>query len=492
VSVDLVLSLMPDFLLKWVVAMKQNRTTLTLAALFLALNGLAASAARGVDGAGRDPASYGPASAPGSGNYANYIEDDVVPQRPPAQPAAPGFAGFLEDKPAFQSMTKAPANDFGKSDDTKSHACNGCYGYGCNDCYTRTWVGVDYMTLWTKGRFLPPLVTTGTPGQDGVWGAPSTVTLFGNDEIGEDFRSAGRLSLGLWLDRCERVGIGGRFMISESDESPFSAASNGSPLLARPFFNSDLIVNAQDSLIISSPGIRRGNIAAQAENDLMSLDAYLRVLLYQYEDRRLDLLAGYQFSRIDDSLSISHQMTQIGGAFPVGTQFAFDDLFDVKNTFHGATLGLQGEYCYGALTFSMLSKLGFGNLRREVRIDGRSRVTDATTTANFTGGMLALPTNIGTHQDDVFSFVPEVELKLKYEVSRGFEVAIGYTFLYWTEVALAGDQIDRSVQGMPTVNGSQLLGGTLAPGAPANPAFAGVQDAGFWAQGLTFGVTLKR
>lgn len=491
-SVDLVISLVPDFLLKWVVAMKQNRTMLTLAALFLALNGFAASGSSGASGAEGDSATYSPASAASSGNYANYIEDDLVPRSPPA---APGFAGFLEDKPSSPSWSQPPGDKHGKSDSTKSHACNGCYGYGCDGCYTRTWVGVDYMMLWSKGRFLPPLVTTGTPGQDGVWGQPSTVALFGNEDIGEDFRSAGRLSLGLWLDRSERVGIGGRFLISETDESPFSAESNGggSPLLARPFFNSDLIVNAQDSLIVSSPGIRRGIVAAQAENDLMSLDAYLRVLLYQYEDRRLDLLAGYQFSRIDDSLSIGNRMVQIGGAFPVGTRFEFDDLFDVKNTFHGATVGLQGEYSYGSLRLSMLSKLGFGNLHREVRIDGRSRVIDANNNvADFNGGMLALPTNIGTYKDDVFSFVPEVEMKLMYEVSKGFEVAIGYSFLYWTEVALAGDQIDRSVQGMPTVNGSQLLGGTLAPGAPANPAFAGVQDAGFWAQGLTFGVTLKR
>jgi hypothetical protein len=484
--------LVPDFLLKWVVAMKQNRTTLTLAALFLALNGLAASGTSGASGAEGDSATYSPASAPSSGNYANYIEDDLVPQSPPA---APGFAGFLEDKPSSPSRMEPSADKHGKSDSSKSHACNGCYGYGCDSCYTRTWVGVDYMMLWSKGRFLPPLVTTGTPGQDGVWGQPSTVALYGNEDIGEDFRSAGRLSLGLWLDRSERVGIGGRFLISETDEAPFSAESNagGAPLLARPFFNSDLIVNAQDSLIVSSPGIRRGIVAAQAENDLMSLDAYLRVLLYQYEDRRLDLLAGYQFSRIDDSLSIGNRMYQIGGAFPVGTRFEFDDLFDVKNTFHGATVGLQGEYSYGSLRLSMLSKLGFGNLHREVRIDGRSRVIDANNNvADFTGGMLALPTNIDTYKDDVFSFVPEVEMKLMYEVSKGFEVAIGYSFLYWTEVALAGDQIDRSVQGMPTVNGSQLLGGTLAPGAPANPAFAGVQDAGFWAQGLTFGVTLKR
>ena len=55
---------------------------------------------------------------------------------------------------------------------------------------------------------------------------------------------------------------------------------------------------------------------------------------------------------------------------------------------------------------------------------------------------------------------------------------VGYTFLYWTTVGRAADQID------PVVNPTQFGGGRLA--GPAAPAFD-LWTTGFWAQGLSLG-----
>jgi hypothetical protein len=55
---------------------------------------------------------------------------------------------------------------------------------------------------------------------------------------------------------------------------------------------------------------------------------------------------------------------------------------------------------------------------------------------------------------------------------------------------LAGDQIDTVAyngQVWPQVDRNQFFGGT-----GNSPNFTGIHDTGFWAQGLTFGVTLKR
>jgi hypothetical protein len=276
------------------------------------------------------------------------------------------------------------------------------------------------------------------------------------------------------------VGVGGRFLISQTDEVSFSRASDagGLPVLARPFY--DEFSGQLNAVLASNPPpppgfLIVGEVADQARNDLMNLDAYLRVLLYQYDDRRLDLLIGYQFSEIRDSLSL-----RTTNDLPA----AFHDRFSAANSFHGAGLGLQGEYRYGGLTFSMLSKLGFGNMHREVRIAGEGQ-------APSLGGILAQPSNIGTYNDDVFSFVPEVELKMLYEVAENLELSVGYSFVYWTDVALAGDQIDTVDFGgrvWPRSDRRWIQG---LPGVDA-PAFDGINDGGFWAQGLTFGVTLKR
>jgi hypothetical protein len=56
----------------------------------------------------------------------------------------------------------------------------------------------------------------------------------------------------------------------------------------------------------------------------------------------------------------------------------------------------------------------------------------------------------------------------------------GYTFLYWSSVVRAGDQIDLTVN-------PNLLSDT--PGGPARPSFA-FHETGIWAQGLSLGVEL--
>jgi hypothetical protein len=483
VSVDLILSLTPDLTLNWVIAMKQKRMILTLAALLLTAHVFTTSVVSGTNRTGRSPGFSGYVSAPSLGNYEGFLQDEA------ATPAEPGFGGYLGDNGSPSPWPAMPQmNGWGAH---KSCSSDGCYGFGYEAGHTRLWGSVDYMMMWSKGRYLPPLVTT-DPKQVGR-DFPGTI-LFGGKDIGEDFRSAGRFSLGVWLDRCEQVGVGGRLLLSQQDELSFQRASNaaGLPVLARPFYDTGLPAplpqNQLNAVVISSPisnPTSVGRISDQAKNDLMNLDAYLRVLLYEYQDRRLDLLIGYQFSEIRDSLQLSSFST----AGPAPRPFTLLDTFDVTNSFHGAALGLQGEYRYGGLTFSMLSKLGFGNMHRQVRIDGASTASPPPGTP-FVGGMYAQPTNMGVYKDDVFAFVPEVELKMAYEVARGLEVGLGYSFVYWTDVALAGDQMDTITfngQVWPRVDRNQFFGGT-----GNSPVFDGINDAGFWAQGLTFGVTFKR
>lgn len=482
-SVDLVFSLTPDFMFDWVIAMKQNRTILTFAAIFLMGQFLAASSLRAMDGSGRSAGFSGHVSAPASGHFQSFIQDESPPPQPAAAPGFEGYVGHAASDGPWPSMPRM--------DESYPATCSsgGCYGFGSHDGYNRMWASVDYMMLWSKGRELPPLAST-NPAEVGR-GFPGTI-LFGGESIGEDLRSAGRFSLGFWLDPCERVGVGGRFLLSETDQTSFNMASNanGLPVLARPFFDTGLPPQGPlDAVIISSPGqpANVGSIADRAANDLMNLDAYLRVLLYQFDNRRLDLLVGYQYSEIRDSLYLTSN--SIAGSTP--RPFTMFDAFDAKNTFHGGVVGLQGDYSFGGLTLSMLSKLGVGNMNRRVRIDGHS----TTGGVNFQGGMLAQPVdanggNMGTYRDDTLSIIPEVEVKLLYEVTRGLELSLGYSFVYWTDVALAGDQIDTTTYNgyaWPQVDRNQFFGGT-----GNSPNFTGIHDAGFWAQGLTFGVTLKR
>jgi hypothetical protein len=60
---------------------------------------------------------------------------------------------------------------------------------------------------------------------------------------------------------------------------------------------------------------------------------------------------------------------------------------------------------------------------------------------------------------------------------------IGYNLIYWSDVALAADQIDTTVN-LTQAGGNPLVG-------PARPAFA-FRETDYWLQGLTLGVQISR
>ncbi len=71
----------------------------------------------------------------------------------------------------------------------------------------------------------------------GAEGLPGTINLFGGADYNTAVRSGGRLMAGWWFgdEHCLGVEAGGFFLSSKSAE--FSATGFGSPILARPFFD---------------------------------------------------------------------------------------------------------------------------------------------------------------------------------------------------------------------------------------------------------------
>jgi hypothetical protein len=65
-----------------------------------------------------------------------------------------------------------------------------------------------------------------------------------------------------------------------------------------------------------------------------------------------------------------------------------------------------------------------------------------------------------------------------YHLTSQLQVSIGYSAILWTNVALAGDAIDL------TINPTQIDGPLIGAARPAHT----LQDGSFWAQGLTFGL----
>ena len=345
------------------------------------------------------------------------------------------------------------------------------------------WLDVEYLLWWAKDRYVPVLATTAASGTAsniaGRLGQATTTPLFVDDRIGEGPYSGVRVSGGTWFDQRRTLGLGGRYFVAGGEED-FSAESdaNGNPILARPFFNT--VTGTQDALLVAYPGISHGSINVTAENHTSGFDIYFRKLLLSGYCNRFDFIGGYHTSKVKDTVEITNTLISDDGTrIPIGGQIDTRDTFEVVNRFNGGFVGLMGQAEDGRLSWNMLAKIAFGNMNQEATISGSTTSSVPGFGSSSTGsGLLALPTNIGSFDDDVFAFVPEVNVSVAYNLSNNFSLLLGYSFIYWSEVAVAGDLIDT------TINTTQLTGGLVGDPRPTPGTL--VSD-GFFYHGLSIG-----
>ena len=342
----------------------------------------------------------------------------------------------------------------------------------------------EYLLWWTKSTPLPPLITTsppGTPvGQAGVLGFDTTSVLFGGRDVLDDSRSGGRITAGAWLDQAQTIGVEGYFFGLEGIADNFSAASNGNPILARPFFNAE--AGKPDSLLIAFPGAVRGSTTLHvSSSDLYGAGADLRYNLCCSCCYRVDLVGGYRFLHLHEGIGSTETEIATGpnAPAPVGTTLVVNDNVGTSNQFHGGEIGIDAEFRHCRWYVDVLGKVALGSTDEDAALTGNTQINGG---PPLPGGFLALPTNIGSFHRDRFAVVPEVGLTLGYQLTDHLRVSAGYTFIYWSKVARPGDQIDL------TINPSQLPPGHLV--GAARPAF-NFHDTDFWAQGVNFGVELR-
>ncbi len=84
------------------------------------------------------------------------------------------------------------------------------------------------------------------------WGAPDVVNeVGGEDGIPTGLITGYSLSGGMYLDKCQKIGVGGRvFGIFQNVQSR-TLTSDGSTSLGYPFYNTNPIVNAEDAYLVA-------------------------------------------------------------------------------------------------------------------------------------------------------------------------------------------------------------------------------------------------
>jgi len=135
----------------------------------------------------------------------------------------------------------------------------------------------------------------------------------------------------------------------------------------------------------------------------------------------------------------------------------------------------------------LVGKLALGGTHEVTRVFGTSSLlARLVLVQTLPGGILALPSNGGRRSDGEFTAVPEVEIKLGYQLGPYLSCTIGYNFLSWSRVVRPGQRIDRALSPAQIPTFAEF-DPTQPPVRPL-PLFTSTD---FWVQGLSFGLEFQ-
>ncbi|WP_417738041.1 BBP7 family outer membrane beta-barrel protein [Rosistilla oblonga] len=349
--------------------------------------------------------------------------------------------------------------------------CGGnCGAAGINFCQATWTFNAEYL-LWSISGFdVPALVTNspaGTPrSQAGILGEPETRILFGDQTLVDGSRSGGRFSLSRVLEPSGMKTVELSYFFLGQTNDTFSASSDGSGILARPFFSVEPGATGPNAELVAFPGVLEGNISVTASSEMQGGGIVAYQVIDRSDCRQIRLFAGYNYHELEESLEIRDFKRTLDSSLglAVGTTIAEQDQFSTDNQLNSFVLGADLKARHRRVSVGLMMKLGLGNTNTTATLAGRT-----TTTVPLAGGddinsvntgLLVLDTNRGIYEGNEFTMMPQLGIDLGFQINRGWSAHVGYDFIYWSRVLRPGDQVDTNL------NLSQLAAGGLN-GIPA-------------------------
>lgn len=368
------------------------------------------------------------------------------------------------------------------------------------------WISIEGLTMWADGMDLPPLVTTSPQGtsQDnaGVLTRPGTQTLYGGTDILSGSTNAVRLDFGFWLNRCHTWGVGGEYIELDGRTETFSATSTGNPILARPFFNTLTGLEDSDLVAFNDGGATQltGTVSVSSYSELKGGSFYVRRLVASKETyrrgffsgcqelfcSRSEFRVGYRFMELNEGVVIREDDVVNSGTVNRG-RFDIDDGFLTTNKFNGVDLAWSSRITRNYWTLDTMFRIGVGNTQQKVGIAGQTSIVDQNaqnpTTETFDVGILALASNSGLFEQDQFSVLPEFNLTVGYQLTDHLKATLGYTAIYWSNVARPG-------QFIPTMANPDLFAPPIASAGDPRPLFKW-DTTDYWVNGISYGLEYR-
>ena len=309
---------------------------------------------------------------------------------------------------------------------------------------------------------------------------------------------------GGWIDCSGSIGADGNFfyLAQQGVHQTFSSDGGGSPLLARPIV--DARTGNETVLFVSAPNAFSGTFHIDSSTQFFGFDANMLLPWYRCtpcDDSELGYyltpLAGFRYLNLRDDLTLSQSSNVLptgvgffaGQPITSGGNVSVVDNFRTLNQFYGGQIGLQGGLVWWRFTLNGAAKVALGSMREEANLNGTTTGFNPLLGSPQTvpGGLYALSTNSAAYNRNVLTVVPEGNLNFAVEITSQIKVMVGYTLIYVSDVARAGNLIDRSVN--RTLVPSSQAYNPVIPG-PQRP-FLNWSGTDFWAQGINIGLSLR-
>ena len=367
-----------------------------------------------------------------------------------------------------------------------------CCGCGSTCTVPRGWVGFDYLNWWiTSGPIGVPLLTTGNPGSPngGAIGDPGTHVLFGNSDINFGPLMGGRITAGYWFDCDATCGVEASGFLLAKQANSFSTSSDasGSPLLAVPF-QSPAGVPSRD--LISSPAVpQTGSVNGYATTQFWGADVDAVCNIYRSccNCCSIDLLGGFCYYNLDETLQLNGNSSSTvtvpifrNSDFTITrttvTNTSGFNFFGTRDQFYGGEIGARRACQKGCWSAEILGKVAMGDTVQTLYSGGSTTTTVAQTitqsitssgrvvrvtkipptTTTTSGGLFLNPNNIGNFENNSFSVIPSIGVKVGYDINCHLRATIGYDALFWDNVERPGNQINSLIGQGPSNNLSSV------------------------------------
>lgn len=341
-------------------------------------------------------------------------------------------------------------------------------------------IDAGYTFLWFNPAEYPPLATTGirNSANPGASGQPGTALISTGPDSGPN--SAFRVGATYWICDPECLSIEGTFFLMEQSTfvQDYVSDQNGSPVLARPFFNAQ--TRNEDAARRALPGVIRGTMQDAFRTRLMGAEAHFKYYGgHGYRGASINLLAGMRWLRLDERYQSFDTLIDLAGI----NSATFSDNFSTRNQFYGGQVGVDWQLRLHRFLLDLSAKVAVGPNSQRIGITGETSLINRPTGVTVTGeqGFFAQPTNRGDYSSTTTSVLPEFGAKLSFDLNDHVKINVGYTYLFMTNTVRPGDQMDRTITVQP------LVGGPLQPLLPGPPVF---RQSTFQAHMLNIGVEL--